>query len=62
MNKVITHLFLLILFCTISCTHYTPAIESVLQQSGGNRTQLEKVLKHYSSNPSDSLKLRAAEF
>jgi hypothetical protein len=34
----------------------------VLQQSGRNRSQLEEVLKHYSSNPSDSLKLRAAEF
>jgi hypothetical protein len=27
-----------------------------------NRSELEKVLKHYSRNPSDSLKLRAAEF
>jgi hypothetical protein len=33
-----------------------------LKQAGDNRGELEKVLKHYSRNPADSLKLRAAEF
>jgi hypothetical protein len=41
---------------------YSPEINAVLFQAGDNRSQLEKVLKHYSRNPSDSLKLRAAEF
>jgi hypothetical protein len=37
-------------------------MEKVLQQAGSNRKELEKVLTHYSRNPADSLKLRAAEF
>jgi hypothetical protein len=37
-------------------------VEEVLQEAGSNRCELEKVLKHYSKNPADSLKLRAAEF
>jgi len=37
-------------------------MKTVLKQAGSNRKQLEKVLKHYSRNPADSLKLRAAEF
>jgi hypothetical protein len=37
-------------------------MKAVLKQAGDNRKQLEKVLKHYSRNPADSLKLRAAEF
>jgi hypothetical protein len=41
---------------------YSPEINAVLFMAGDNRTELEKVLKHYSRNPSDSLKLRAAEF
>lgn len=43
-------------------TPYIPSIEKVLQQAGSNRKELEKVLKHYSRCPADSLKLRAAEF
>ncbi|MDR2286915.1 MAG: discoidin domain-containing protein [Prevotellaceae bacterium] len=50
----------LILFT--GCTRYSPEIEDVLRQAGDNRSQLEKVLKHYSRKPADSLKLRAAEF
>lgn len=42
--------------------HYPPEIESVLQSAGKNRKELENVLRQYSRNPSDSLKLRAAEF
>ncbi|MDR3246671.1 MAG: discoidin domain-containing protein [Prevotellaceae bacterium] len=41
---------------------YSPEINSVLFMSGKNRPELEKVLKYYSQNPADSLKLRAAEF
>jgi hypothetical protein len=41
---------------------YAPEINAVLFMAGDNRVQLEKALKHYSRNPADSLKLRAAEF
>ncbi|MDR1338692.1 MAG: discoidin domain-containing protein [Prevotellaceae bacterium] len=41
---------------------YSPEINEVLFMAGDNRSELEKVLKHYSRNPADSLKLRAAEF
>jgi hypothetical protein len=55
---------LIIIALLINCTHshYHPEIEAVLKQAGRNRGQLEKVMKHYSRNPDDSLKLRAAEF
>jgi hypothetical protein len=46
-----------------SCSKpYSNELESVLEQAGKNRRELGKVLKHYSREPSDSLKLRAAEF
>jgi hypothetical protein len=41
---------------------YSPEINRVLFMADNNRSQLENVLKHYSRNPADSLKLRAAEF
>jgi hypothetical protein len=41
---------------------YSPEINAVLFMAGNNRSELEKVLKHYGKNPSDSLKFRAAEF
>jgi hypothetical protein len=55
---------ILFYFCIfISCSsHYSPEIEKVLQLAGNNRKELETTLKHYSRNPADSLKLRAAEF
>ena len=54
------HIYLII-FMT-SCVSYPEAIENVLLQAGSNRKEIEKVLKHYSHSPADSLKLRAAEF
>nr|WP_302830580.1 hypothetical protein [uncultured Bacteroides sp.] len=53
-----------IIFLLFSCTgnRYAADIEDVLALAGDNRSQLEQVLKHYSRNPEDSLKLRAAEF
>jgi hypothetical protein len=41
---------------------YSPEINYVLFIAGNNRPELEKVLRHYGKHPSDSLKLRAAEF
>ncbi|GHT53165.1 hypothetical protein AGMMS49982_15470 [Bacteroidia bacterium] len=46
----------------IACSHYSPEVENVLKQAGDNRSELEKVLRHYSQDSADSLKLRAAEF
>ena len=53
-----------IIFCTflISCGQYNAEQENALKLAGENRHELEKVLYHYSQNPSDSLKLRAATF
>ncbi|GHT77085.1 hypothetical protein AGMMS50262_17200 [Bacteroidia bacterium] len=55
---------LLISYFLFSCTHhrYSQEIASVLQQAGDNRSELEQVLKYYSQDPADSLKLRATEF
>jgi hypothetical protein len=40
----------------------TSPLEQALQFASSNRPELEKVLKHYSSSPADSLKYRAAVF
>jgi len=46
-----------------SCNaRYSPELEAVLQQAGRNRPELEKTLRRYSSDLSDSLKRRAAEY
>jgi hypothetical protein len=37
-------------------------LERALTQAGDNRSELEKVLKHYSADPADSLKYKAACF
>jgi hypothetical protein len=57
-------IYILMTVILLGCTkgQYSPDVEAVLQQAGKNRGQLEKVLKHYSRHPADSLKLRAAEF
>ena len=54
--------YFIIVFLFCCCSHYPDSIEDVLRQAGKNRSELEKVLKHYAKNPADSLKLRAAEF
>ena len=58
----IKNTIILLAACAVSCTRFSPEIEAVLQQAGGNRVELEKVLKYYEKPPADSLKLRAAEF
>lgn len=57
--KIFAQFLVLILF--FSCTKNSE-LETALQFAGDNRAELEKVLSHYSKNPADSLKLRAAEF
>ena len=53
-----------IIFCIsiISCGQHNAELENALKLAGENRCELEKVLYHYSQNPSDSLKLQAATF
>ncbi|MDR3142202.1 MAG: hypothetical protein LBU37_10830, partial [Tannerellaceae bacterium] len=60
--KNIRNILILLAVCAVSCTRFSSEIETVLQQAGDNRVELEKVLKHYGKTPVDSLKLRAAEF
>lgn len=54
----ITFLFLLLL----SCTKQLSRLEQALKLAGENRFELERVLAHYSENPSDSLKYRATVY
>ncbi|MDR1343593.1 MAG: discoidin domain-containing protein [Prevotellaceae bacterium] len=49
-------------FCLACGNHYPWEVEEALLQAGKNRRELEKVLKHYGSNPADSLKYKAVEF
>lgn len=51
------------LWCLVfaACTSVSP-LEKALQLSGNNRVQLEQVLRHYSRDPADSLKYKAACF
>src|SRR5882757_1647421 len=55
--------FLSVLLCLISCTgnRQQAAIEAALVDAGANRSELQKVLDHYSA-PADSLQLKAAQF
>ena len=66
MKYNIPPLFFFFIFI-ISCTQptarkYPPTIEKVLSQAKENRSELEDVINHYSKDPSDSLKLKAAYF
>lgn len=45
-----------------ACQSKNEALETALQLAGNNRPELEKVLHHYSQDPADSLKHKAAEF
>ncbi|MDR1583356.1 MAG: hypothetical protein LBS55_08900 [Prevotellaceae bacterium] len=44
----------------IACSTTPSQLEHALQLAGDNRAELEKTLAHYSANPADSLKYRAA--
>ena len=49
-------------FLLVSCSRYPAGVERALKLAGDNRAELEKVLRHYSRHPEDSLKYRAACF
>lgn len=55
-----TFLFIFIL-SVVSCSTPSP-LEQALRSAGENRSELEKVLDHYSRNEQDSLKYKAACF
>jgi hypothetical protein len=57
--------FLIILLIGINifvCSQHHSRLEQALKLADDNRAELEKVLSHYSDNPADSLKYRAAVF
>ena len=52
-----------VLLLCIACTGSTNSrLEQALKLAGKNRIELEKVLTHYSANPGDTLKYKAACF
>ncbi len=53
--------FLAAMILLVSC-QYPREVRSALRQSGDNRAELEKVLRHYRQNRQDSLSLEAAMF
>ena len=56
-------IFYLFLFTLLhSCREANSQLEQALKLAGDNKPELQKVLKHYSQNPEDSLKLQAALF
>lgn len=56
-------IYLQVVFILIAaCTKQHSDIELALKLAGKNRAELEKVISHYKTNPSDSLKLKAAYF
>lgn len=55
-------IILLWLVTAYSCSNYSSRLKAVLDYSGTNRAELEKVLDHYSQDPADSLKLKASIF
>ncbi len=55
-------LYILMALAMVACSHRPTDLERALSFAGNNRTELEKVLHHYSQRPEDSLKYRAACF
>ena len=55
-------IFALLSLFHVSCFYRTDLLENALQQADDNRSELEKVLMHFSQTPIDSLKYRAACF
>ncbi len=59
--KYISILFIVL---SVACTNQSSqsSLEEALSYAGENRLELEKVLNHYTTDPKDSLKYRAAVF
>ncbi|NDV66539.1 hypothetical protein [Bacteroides sp. 224] len=62
--KRITPSVLILIYIIIlcACNNENKDLENALILAGDNRPELEKVLSHYSQNPADSLKYKAACF
>lgn len=57
------NIYYFIIYISLSITACEPSkLEQALSLAGDNRPELEKVLRHYSRSPADSLKLKAAMF
>ena len=55
-------LLIIVAFLIISCNPTSTKLKDAMCKSKENKIELEKLLSHYSSNPGDSLKLKAAIF
>lgn len=55
-------LILLTALCLSACNKYPKEVRDALLLSGKNKSEIRKVLEHYSKSPADSLKLKAAYF
>ncbi len=62
MRNLVFTLLIFFSYLSFAENNYPPDVEKVLEKAGKNRTELESVIRHYSKNPSDSLKLKAAYF
>ena len=63
MKTLLTNVIFLLAFFSLFCSCKPKSdLEKALAFAGKNRPELEKVLEHYSSNPKDSLKYKAAVF
>lgn len=60
LTQYLSYILGILLFC--ACHQKPSAIDYALELAGTNRLELEKLLKHYSQTPTDSLKLKAAVF
>ena len=55
-------IILLWLVTAYSCSNYSSRLKAVLDYSGTNRAELEKVLDHYSQDPAESKYLSDREY
>jgi len=60
--NIIKWLVIILFFPFMSFCSRKSNLEQALELAGENRPELEKVLEHYSKNPADGLKLKAARF
>lgn len=51
-----------LLFILVGCASYSDSLKSNFQLAGKNKSELKKVIHHYSVHSTDSLKIKAAIF
>lgn len=63
MKNLYKIILLSLLIFSFACSNKTTKpLEEVFRLAGSNKSELKRVVWHYSANPADSLKLKAAEF